>query len=421
MKVFVIGSDGKIHSLVWKLTRSSKVSRVFCTFNNAVMKEMAEFVDIRENEVDRLYEFIKENKIDLTVVESLTTANTGLVDRLREEGLSVFGPGKNSGKIEMARGFTKKFIHKYKIPTPKFGVYDKETQAVTYARTAEYPQVVKFDSRMPGTGTVVCKSFNEAKNVISFCLKNQYKPVLLENYIPGRQISFQVITDGYNAVPLPVAHLYKKSEDGNLGFNTEGMGAYSPVSYIDAEMEAKIAERIFFPVIDGLNSEKMEYAGVLRASIIIDEKNEPQLAGLNVSFGGPETQTILPLLEDDLFDIMMLSSMGALSDTYEVFNISDEHSVCVTLASEGYPGEYKKGVVIEGLDEVDDDNTYVFHAGTRKNIYGETVTTAGRVLDIVSKGSTLNRAQKLVYEAVDMIEFPGMKYRKDIAKPIVLT
>ncbi len=421
MKVFIIGQGGKIHSLVWKLAQSKRVSRVFCTYSNAGMKNAAEFVDIRENESEKLYDFIKENRIDLTVIESLTAGSTGLADRLREEGLNVFGPGKNSCKIETAKGFAKKFMHKYKIPTPRFGVFDKENQAIAHARSAEYPQVVKFDSRLPGTGAIICESFNEARNAISFCLKNLYKPVVLEKYISGKQISFQVATDGYNAVPLPVAYVYTKSEDGNLGFNTPGMGAYSPVSFIDIEMEAKIAEKIFFPLIDGLNAEKMGFAGILRAKIIIDEKKAPYLIGINVDLGGPETQATLPLLNEDIFEIMMCSSIGALGDTYELFNVSDEHSVCVTLAAEGYPGEYKKGAVIEGLDKIVDDNTYIFHSGTQKNIYGETVVSQGRVLDVVSTASTLGLAQKLVYESVNLVHFQGMKYRKDIAKSIVMS
>jgi len=420
MKVFVIGSGGKIHSLIWKLTQSKRVSNIFCTYNNAGIKKLAKIVDIRENNVADLYKFVKENQIDLTVIDSMTTGVTGLADRLRRDGFNVFGPGELSCKIKMAKGFAKKFMHKYKIPTPQFGIFDKETQAVAYARKAEYPQVVKFDSPMPGTGTIICESFNEARNAISFCLKNLYKPVVLENFVSGRHVSFQVVTDGYDAVPLPVAYVYKKSGDGNLGFTTEGMGAYSPVLYIDTEMETKIGERIFFPMIDGLNTEKMGFPGILRTNIIIDNKNNPYLVGINVDFGDPETQTILPILNEDIFEIMMLSSIGAIADTYETFNISEDHSVCVTLASEGYPCEYKKGAVIDGLEEIVDDATFVFHAGTEKNIYGEVVTKAGKVLDVVSTASTLSRARQLVYESVDLIHFQGMKYRKDIAKSKML-
>ena len=419
MNVFVIGSGGKIHALIWKLAQSERVDDIFCTFNNAVIKKLATPVDIRENEIDELYDFIKNNSIDLTVIDSTVTAVRGLADKLREEGLNVFGAGGKSCKIDMAKGFTKKFLSKNKIPTPQFGVFDKENQAIAYARNARYPQVVKFDSRIPGSGYIVCKNFNEAKNAISFCLKNLYKPVVLENYIYGKHVSFQVITDGYDAVPLPASRVYKKADDGESGLNTQGMGAYSPVSYVDAEMEAIIGEKIFFPLIDALNSEKMGFAGVLRANIVIDNNKKPYLLGVNVDFGDPETQTILPLLDEDLFDIMMLSSIGALADTYETFNFLDEHSVCVNIVSEGYPSEYKKGSVVEGLEEIDDDNTFIFHAGTKKNIYAETVSSSGRVLDVVATASTLNRTYELAYETVDLIDFQGMKYRKDIARPKV--
>ncbi|HSA07723.1 MAG TPA: phosphoribosylamine--glycine ligase [Candidatus Gastranaerophilales bacterium] len=419
MKVFIIGSGAKIHSLIWKLAQSKRVSKIYSSYTNAGISKLAEFVDIRENENNKLYEFVKENNIDLTVLDSLTTGVTGLADKLRAEGFNVFGPGENSCKIAMSCSFLKKFMHKYKIPTPHFGVFDKESMALAYARKAQYPQVVKFDSRIPGTGSIVCESFNEAKNAISFCLKNLYKPVVLEDYIPGKEISFQVIMDGYDAVPLPAAYVYKKSQNGNLGFNTDGMGAYSPVSFVDQDLEGKIAQRIFFPIIDGLNAEKMGFAGLLKATIILDEKNNPNLVKLNVVFGDPETQTVMPILNEDIFDIITLSSVGALADSYESFKIAEEHSVCVSFVSEGYPNEYKKGFVIEGLDEIVDDNTFVFHGGTEKNVYAEVVTKAGRVLDIVSTGSTLNRAQKLVYESVDLIEFQNMKYRKDIAKVVL--
>jgi len=296
MKVFVISHGGKAHSLVWKLVQSKRVSKVFCTFNNAIMPKIATVVDIRENDFENLYKFVKENQIDLTIIDSTTTGETGLGNKLREEGFNVFGPNKESCKAQLQKGFTKKFIYKHKIPTPAFGVFDKEALALTYARNAHYPLVVKFDSRAPGLGSIICKNFNEAKNVISYCLKNLYKPVVLENFIQGKFISLQVLTDGYDALPLPVSYMYKKAEDGNAGPNTQGMGAYSPVSFIDQEMETKIAQKIFFPLIDALNAEKMGYAGVIKANLVIDEKKNPYLLGIDVDFGDPESQTIMPLL-----------------------------------------------------------------------------------------------------------------------------
>lgn len=421
MKVFVISSGGKAHCLVWKLVQCERVSEVFCTFNNAIMPKLATVVDIRENNHDELYNFIKENEIDLTIIDSVTTASTGLGNKLRAEGKNVFGPNKESCKIQLQKGFTKKFLHKYKIPTPTFGVFDKETQALQWARNARYPLVVKFDSRVPGLGTIICESFNEAKNVITYCLKNFFKPVVLENFIPGRFISLQVLSDGYDGLPLPYSYIYKRAEDGNAGPNTQGMGAYSPLSYVNQELETKIAQKIFFPLIDALNSEKMGYAGAVKANIVIDERNNPFLIGLDVGFSDPETQTTLPLLNEDFFEVLLSCAIGALGDNYEILKTTDEHSVCVNLVSEGYPGEYKKGFMIEGLDEIDDDSTFVFHAHTEKNIYAETVTSGGQVLSVVSTAATLSRAHELAYESVELVKYQGMKYRKDIARSKVLS
>lgn len=421
MKVFVISSGAKAHAIVWKLVQCERVSEVFCTFSNAVIPKMATIVDIRENNHEELYRFIKENQIDLTIIDSVTTAATGLGNKLRVEGKSVFGPDMDSCKLQLQKGFTKKFLHKYKIPTPSFGVFDKETQALQWARNAKYPLVVKFDSRVPGLGTIMCESFNEAKNVITYCLKNLYKPVVLENFVPGKFISLQVVSDGYNALPLPASYVYKRAMDGNAGPNTQGMGAYSPVSFVNQELETQIAQKIFFPLIDAMNTEKMGYAGALKANIVVDERNTPSLVGIEVGFGDPEAQTTLPLLNEDFFEVLLSCAIGALGDNYEILKTTEDHAVCVNLVSDGYPGEYKKGFVIEGLEEVIDDSTLVFHAGTEKNIYTETVTAGGQVLSVVSTASTLSRAHDLAYDAVDLTKYQGMKLRKDIAKPRLLS
>ncbi len=420
MKVLVLGSGGKEHAIIWKLSQSSVVSKIFCTFKNAGIKNLAEFIEIREDDTKSLIEFIKENKINLTVVESDTAINSGIADLLRVENIPVFGSGLALTKIEKNKSFAKKFFHKYKIPTASFATFDKETQAIEHARKATYPLVIKFDSRLPGTGTIICESFNEAKNAIIFCLNNLYKPIVIEDFIIGKHISFHVITDGYNALPLSPAYVYKKSDDGNSGYLTEGMGAYAPVSYLDSQMEEKIAHKIFFPLIDALNSEKIPACGVLKANIIIDDKNNPFLLGINTSFGDPEAQTILPLLDEDLFAVMYSASIGALADDYEFLNLSEDYSVCVNLVSVGYPNKFKKGQIIEGLDEIDDDSVLLFHAATTKNVYEETLTNGGRVLSVVSKASTLHRAHNLAYETIDLINYNGMKYRKDIARLRVL-
>jgi len=420
MKVLVLGSGGKEHAIIWKLSQSPLVEKIFCTFKNAGIKSLAEFIESREDDTKSLIDFIKTNEINLTVVESDTAINSGIADLLRAENIPVFGAGIVFSKVEKNKGFAKKFFHKYKIPTAPFATFDKEAQAIDHARKAKYPLVVKFDSRISGQGTIICESFNEAKNAILFCLNNLYKPVVIEDFIIGKHVTFHVITDGYNALPLSSAYVYKKSEDGNSGFLTEGMGAFSPVSYLDEKLEEKIAHKIFFPLIDGLNSEKMNSCGVLKANIIIDDNDNPYLIGINVSFGDPEAQTILPLLNDDLFAVMYSAAIGALSDDYEFLNLSEEHSVCVNLTSSGYPNKIKKGQIIEGLDEIDDDSVQIFHSATTKNIYEETLTNGGRVLSVVAKAATLHRARDLAYETIDLIHFDGMKFRKDIAKQRVI-
>ena len=420
MKVLLLAQGGKAHAIIWKLVQSSVVSKIFCTYNNPAIKDIAEFIDIRDNETDKLLEFIKENEINLTIVESDVAIMSGIADILREQDIPVFGSGVNFAKLEKTCNWSKKFFHKFRIPTAHFATFDKEAQALDHARKANYPLVIKFDTRSANCGSIICETFSEAQNAISYCLKNLYKPIVIEDFIIGKHVTYHVITDGYNALPLSNTQVYKKSDDGNAGFMTEGMGAYSPVTFLDQTLEERIAHKIFFPMIDGFNSEKLNFCGVIKANIVVDDRNNPYIVGVNVSFGDPDAQTILPLLEDDLFAVMYSASIGALADDFEFLNISDEHSVCVVLTSQGYPGKIKKGEVIEGLDEIVDDNILVFHSGTEKNLYQETVTTAGRVLSVVATGSTLHKAKEDVYDAVELIEFKAKKYRKDIAKQRII-
>lgn len=420
MKVLVLANGGKAHAIIWKISLSPAVSKIYTTFNNPAVKNISEYVDICDDDSKNLIEFIKTNEINLTIVESDTAITAGIADLLRMEDITVFGAGIASSKIEKSKGFAKKLMHKYKIPTARFGTFDKESQAIDYARKAAYPLIIRYDNRTSNSGTIICESFNEAKNTIQFCLNNLYKPIVIEDFIAGKHISLHVITDGYNGLPLSSAYIYKKSEEGNGGVLTEGVGAYAPVSYLDGKLEEKIAHQIFFPLIDGLNSEKMSFSGVIKASIIIDDKDNLYTKGFSVSFGDPDAQTILPLLNDDLFAVMYSASIGALADDYEFLDISDDTSVCVMLNAPGYPNKVKKGQVIEGLDELDDDSSLIFHSATTKNIYGETLTDGGRVLSVVSKAATQHRAHDLAYDTIDMIEFDGMKYRKDIAKQRII-
>lgn len=416
MKVLVIGSGGREHALVWKLAQSKKVSQIFCAPGNAGIRKLAQCVDIRSEDINALCQFAKENEIDLTVVGPEAPLSMGIVDVFRKNNLTIYGPTQTAAKIESSKSFAKKLMHKYKIPTAAFAVFDKESQAIDHARKSKYPLVVKYDGLASGKGVFICETFEHARKAIETSFESLYKSVVIEEFLTGREVSFQVITDGYNAIPLSPAQDFKKAYDGNTGPNTGGMGAYSPVSFIDEALEAKIAERIIFPMLDALNNEGASFVGTLYAGLMVDEKNDPYVIEFNARFGDPETQVILPLLEEDLFDILYSASTGALGDDYEVFNLSDSSAITVVLASGGYPGSVKKGYPIEGLDSIDDDDLIVFHSGTAMNNYAEVVTNGGRVLAVTAIASTLNRAYNRVYESINQISFKDMRYRKDIAK-----
>lgn len=421
MKVLIIGSGGREHAIAWKLAKSSKVTQIFCAPGNPGIKKLAQCVDIKIDDIDELCDFAKTNNIDLTVVGPELPLSLGIVDLFRKNNLLIFGPTKDAAKIETSKSHAKKLMSKYKIPTAPFAIFDKEEDAIAHAKNSKYPLVVKYDGLAAGKGVFICETFHQARKIIEVSFDNLSSAIVIEEFMEGKEVSFQVITDGFNAIPLPPAQDYKKIFDGNSGPNTGGMGAYAPVSFLDSKLEQKIAERIIFPVIDALNNEGTSFTGVLYAGLMIDKQNNPYVIEFNARFGDPEAQVILPLLEDDLFDILYSAATGALGDDYEEFNTNDNSAVCVVLASGGYPGPFKKGYEIEGLQFVDeeDDNTLIFHSGTIINKYGELVTNGGRVFAVTTTASTLHRAHDKAYDTADLISFKDIRYRKDIAKPAV--
>lgn len=416
MKILVIGSDAKTNALVWKLSQSERNNEICCAPGNPGIASICECVDIKEEEITELCEFALENEIEFTIVNSENAIANGIGNLFEENKLPIFAPTKNAAMISTSRGYGKKFMHKYRIPTPKFAVYDKENLAIDYARKAKYPIVVKNDSYLNKGSAVICQSFNQAKRAIEKCFANLTRNVVIENYVEGRQLTISVITDGYNAVPFPSCVQYKKSLDADGGLNTPGVGAYAPAEFVDYDLEAQIAKEIIFPAIDGLNNDKKTFLGILSADIVIDEKGKLHTIEFNCTLGDPEAQTILPLVEDDLLNVFYSTSSGALGDEYESLNINDLSAVSATLTSGFYPGIFKKGEVIEGIDSIDDDDLFVFQGDTLKNKYFEIVTNGGRPLSLTATASTLSRAHDKLYDSIDLISFKDMKYRKDIAK-----
>jgi len=419
MKVLVIGSGGREHAIIWKLTQSKRVSRIFCASGNAGIRRFAECVNIKIDDIIGLCDFAKDNNIDLTVVGAELPLSLGIVDLFRQNNLLIFGPTKAAAKIETEKVYAKRLMRKYKVPTPHFAVFDSKSHAIGHAQKAQYPLVVKCGSLLAGKRVSICENFEQAKDSIENCFKNKCNAIIIEEFLVGRELTLSVITDGYTAIPLSSCINYIKALDKDGGLNTAGMGACAPANLIDYKLEQKIAHKIIYPIIDALSKDDAPYIGVLSAELMIDSQNEPHVLGFNSGIGDPAAQTILPLLQDDLFEIFYSTAIGGLSDDYEAFKISDDYAVSVILASGGYPAGFKKGYPIEGLEFVNDDDLLVFHSGTAINEYGELVNDGGRVLSLTAVASTLHRAYDRVYEAVDLIKFKDMKYRKDIAKALI--
>lgn len=416
MKVLVVGSGGREHALVWKLSQSSKIDKIYCARGNAGIAQLAECVDISPENINGLCKFAKEHSIDLTIVGPELPLSMGIVDLFRQNDLLIFGPTKNAAQIESSKSFAKNLMKKYGIPTAKFNIFGERSNAKQFARNCKFPIVVKFDGLAGGKGVFICENFEQAQNAIDSCFINSHPSVIIEEFINGRELTYQVITDGYTAIPLPSSQDYKKSEDGNGGLNTGGMGAIAPVPFLDNNLEEKIMHTIVLPIIQAMQEEGAPFTGTLYTGLMIDKFNNPYVIEFNSRFGDPETQAIMPLIEEDLFDILYSAASGALSDDYEFFKTSQNHSMTLVLASIGYPRRFKKGFEITGLDKIDNDNIVIFHSGTTLSKEGKLITNGGRVLSINATALNLNRAHDYAYESNNFINYRNKKYRKDIAR-----
>lgn len=419
MKVLVVGSGGREHSIVWKLTQSKRVSQIYCIPGNPGIAKIAECIDIA-NDINAICEFALENAVDLTIVNSGALIKKGIVNIFRENNLLIFGPTKEAASIESDSTFIKTLLSEYNIPSRKSAIFDKETLALNYIKKAKFPLIIKYESEEGSRGEFLCETDEQAKKVIKIGFESLYKAVVIEDFIAGKDVSMHFVSDGYNIVPLSPCKEYNMLYDGNTGPLTDGMGAYAPVGFIGYELEQKIAHNILFPLLDGLNAKEKPFTGILNIKLIVDKYNNPYVVSFKSQLSDTAAQTILPLLDDDLFEIMYSVATGSFSDEYEFFSISNSSAVTVNLVSQGYPLNVKKQNVIEGLDSIDDDDVYVFQAGTLINQYGELVSYGGNVMSLTAVGATLHRAYEKVYDAVGLVKFKEMKYRKDIAKSLII-
>ncbi|MCL0085473.1 phosphoribosylamine--glycine ligase [Thermodesulfovibrionales bacterium] len=417
MKALVIGGGGREHAIVWKLMQSRHVDKVYCMPGNAGIAEIAECIDVHSLDFNKLVDFVRYEWVDLTIVGPEGPLSGGIVDAFEREGRRIVGSTKMATQLESSKVFAKEFMKRYRIPTAEYKVFTSYIHAEEYVRMKGLPIVIKADGLAAGKGVFVASRAEEVVDALRLVMKERIfgdagNRVIVEQYLEGEEVSFMAFTDGSTIIPMVSSQDYKRVFDNDEGPNTGGMGAYSPAPVITRELESIIMERIMRPAISGLKAMGIKYKGVLYAGLIIDNGN-PYVLEFNCRFGDPEAQSILSRLNTDIMDIFMAITDERLSD----INIewSDEAAVCVVLASEGYPGKYKRGKVIHGLNDVRDmDNVVVFHAGTAFND-NEIITKGGRVLGVTATGKDINGAKERSYEAVKRIHFEGMHYRKDIA------
>lgn len=417
MKVLVIGGGGREHVLLWKLKQSSRVTKLFCAPGNAGISEIAECVDISADDIHSLLNFVKYEGIDMTVVGPEAPLTMGIVDLFQKEGRLVFGTNSRASQLEGSKVFAKDFMLKYGLPTAEYKTFSSYLHAEEYIRLMGVPVVVKADGLAAGKGVFVAETIDEAVHALRVVMKEKAfgtagERVVVEQCLVGEEASFMVLLDGKTVLPLASSQDHKRIFDGDNGPNTGGMGAYSPAPVITESLEQDIMEIIMHPLMKGLEREGITFRGVLYAGLMICD-GRPYILEFNCRFGDPEAQPILMRLEDDLFDLMKATAEGRLSDVSLVWR--QETALCVVISSEGYPGPYEKGRVITGLDAVRGvGGTAVFHAGTALNDSGEFITAGGRVLGVTALGHNIQGAQDNAYQAVDMIRFDGMHYRKDI-------
>ncbi|WP_347274484.1 phosphoribosylamine--glycine ligase [Candidatus Kuenenia sp.] len=416
MKILIIGSGGREHAIAWKIAQSPKVKKIFCAPGNPGIAEVAECVDIDVNNIEGLFNFAIRQKIDLTVVGPEDPLLSGIVDTFKDGNLNIFGPGKRASLIEGSKVFAKTIMRKHSIPTADFRVFEDIKMAEKYLEKCFAPIVIKADGLAKGKGVFVCKTLEEAKEhlqeiMVERIFGNAGDKVVIEECLHGEEVSILAITDGQTIIPLSSARDHKAIYEGNKGPNTGGMGAYSPSHLITNEMQRYIEENILVPIIHAMKRENRPYSGIIYAGLMLTNAG-PKVLEFNARFGDPETQALLVRMKSDLASLLLAASNNTLDKAEPEWY--DSHSVCVVLTSKGYPGKYRKGLPISGLQAVKAlKNVQVFHAGTA-NVRGNIVTNGGRVLGVTATGKDLKEARTIVYEAIDHLSFEGVYYRKDI-------
>lgn len=415
MKILVIGSGGREHALCWALKRSKSAPEVFCAPGNAGILQVAECVKLDSH--DDIADFCLEQKIQLVIVGPEQPLVDGLVDDLRAKDICVLGPTQAAAQLEGSKDFTKQLCKKYNIPTAESMTFDEPQGAISYVQVQGAPIVVKADGLAAGKGVTVAETTDEAVKAVEECFSGKFggagTRVVIEECMVGEEVSVFALCDGEAAIEIGSAQDHKRVGDGDTGPNTGGMGAYSPAPIMTDALRKQVMDEIILPSVAGMKADGIPYTGILFAGLMITEDG-PKLIEYNCRFGDPEAQVILPRIKNDLAELLRHVAERGIRD--ESFELSDQSAVCVVMAAQGYPGEYKKGSVIEKLDEAEAlEGVTVFHAGTRlgRNC-GKLKANGGRVLGVTALADSFEQARSQAYKAVDMIHWPQGFCRRDI-------
>lgn len=422
MKVLIVGSGGREHAIAWKVAQSKKVDKIYCAPGNAGISEVAECVPIGAMEFDKLVAFAKEKEIDLTVIGMDDPLVGGIVDVFEKEGLRVFGPRKNAAILEGSKAFSKDLMKKYNIPTAAYETFTDPEKALEYLETAKMPIVLKADGLALGKGVLICQTLEEAKEGVKTLMMDKKfgsagDEIVIEEFMTGREVSVLSFVDGNIVKIMSSAQDHKRAKDGDQGLNTGGMGNFSPSPFYTKEVDEFCKKYIYQATVDAMKTEGRPFKGVIFFGLMLTPDG-PKVLEYNARFGDPEAQVVLPRLENDIVDVFEACIDGTLDQVDLKFD-NDRATVCVILASDGYPVEYKKGFPIEGLEKFKGkDDYYVFHSGTKFNENGQIVTNGGRVLGVTATGKDLKEARKKAYEATEWISFENKYMRHDIGKAI---
>ena len=418
MKVLVLGNGAREHALCWALSNSPLVTKILCAPGNPGISEEAECIPININNNEEILELSKKENVDIVIPGPEIPLVNGIVDLLNQNNIKTFGPSKAAAKLEGSKNFTKEVCKAGNIPTANYKLFSNQQEALNYINNIPLPIVIKADGLAAGKGVVIANTLEEASEAVRDSFSGKFgeagDKILIEEHLNGIEASFFALCDGLTAIPLTNAQDHKRVGDGDTGPNTGGMGAFSPTPHLNEEMNKTIMSDIIYPTLYEMNKRNTPFQGILYAGLMLTNEG-PKLIEYNVRFGDPECQVIMTRIKSNLFEAII----AATDHTLENFNLRfyDDASMTVVMASEGYPGKYKKNTIIKGIDKVNKiPNVKVFHAGTALNKSGDIVSNGGRVLSITAKARDIKAARKIVYEAIKNIEWQEGFYRKDIGK-----